>query len=81
MGLTLTPIDSSVSGMLTEAGRALLVQRTQDAELTRMKALLRRELDRPRRRFQWTLELPTMEQWRRLRQTKIPVGMGTDRWV
>lgn len=58
----------------------LLERRTEEAEWTRLHALLRRELDeRKPRRVTWALERPTIAEWRRLRQTRIPVGDG--RWV
>jgi len=58
----------------------LLARRTEEAEMTRLHALLRRDLDQKKpRRYTWALELPTIAQWRALRQTKIPVGDG--RWI
>jgi hypothetical protein len=58
----------------------LLERRTEEAEMTRLHALLRRDLDMKKpRRYWWTLELPTIAEWRALRQTKIPVGDG--RWI
>jgi hypothetical protein len=58
----------------------LLERRTHEAEMTRLHALLRRDLDRQKpRRTTWALDVPTIAQWRELRRTKIPVGDG--RWI
>lgn len=56
----------------------LLERRTQEAEETRMRALLRLDLAKHRPHYRWTLELPTMLQWKKLRETKIPVGDGRE---
>jgi hypothetical protein len=55
----------------------MLERRTREAEETRMRALLRLGMDR-RPRYRWSLELPTMAQWRELRLKRIPVGDGRE---
>lgn len=55
----------------------LLERRTKEAEETRWRGLLRRDMDEEQRkpRLAWAL-VPTMEQWRQLRKSRIPVGDG-----
>ena len=57
----------------------LLERRTMEAEETRERAqvvgLLRRDEHPPADRYEWPDVLPA-EAWRRVRETKIPVGDG-----
>lgn len=60
----------------------LLERRTQEAEATRIRALacglIRRDEDPPSDRYEWPEEFDAA-QWRKVRETRIPVGDG--RWV